>query len=358
MKKITLLLLILSFGFNSFSNDIITIDTFITDTIVIGINEAPPFVIENDGILEGLNIEIIENTLGKYAIPYKYVLYKNIPDVIDALDKGEIDLMATSTTVTAERFKKINFSHPYFHTDIAIITIKQKSSFLTTLGAIFSKNVLKILMGLLTLLIVLGFIVWLCERNKNDQFRKDWKGIFDGTYFMAVVMTTVGFGDKAAKSPIGKFLVVIWMFVALGITGIFIGGISSSLTINSMNNGIESVSDLSKLKVGTISNTTPAYFLDKHEIKYLNYKSVSEGIKDMKDGNLDAFVYDRPILIYYNNLNDNAFTITEKGYIPQTFAFGFNYSNNILKNSFNILLLEYMENNNWKKSLNKYNLKK
>lgn len=329
---------------------------FPIDTICIGVNVAPPFIIENNGKLNGVTIDIVENTLGKINLPYRFVLYENVPLLIDGLENHEVDIIASSLTINANRLENIDFSQPFFHTDIAIIVEKIKPTFLTTLKSIFSKNVIKILTALVLLLFFLGIIIWVAERKKNQHFRKDWKGIFDGAYFMSVVMTTVGFGDKAAITSIGKTIVVIWMFIALGITGLFIGGISSSLTINSIESGIENISDLNKLKVGCIANTTPGKFLEENNIKYINYKNVLEGLNDMKNGNLEAFVYDRPVLIFYNDFLKTSFEISKKKYYPQTFGIGFRYDNP-LREYFNVLLLNYMESDNWNELMEKYKLK-
>ena len=92
---------------------------------------------------------------------------------------------------------------------------------------------------------IFGFFLWLVERKHNKfQFRPGLLGLFDGLWWSAVTMTTVGYGDKAPKTNWGKAIAIIWMFTAVIIISSFTAGIASTLTISGLQTDIENAADI------------------------------------------------------------------------------------------------------------------
>jgi hypothetical protein len=104
---------------------------------------------------------------------------------------------------------------------------------LAVIGNLVSWSFLKII-GLLTLVLVIaGSLVWLFERRANpEQFSdRPLKGIADGLWWAAVTMTSVGFGDKAPQTRLGRMLAGIWMFAAVVLISLFTAHITTTLTV-------------------------------------------------------------------------------------------------------------------------------
>ena len=129
------------------------------------------------------------------------------------------------------------------------------------------------------------------------------RGIGSGFWWSAVTMTTVGYGDKAPVTVAGRILGLIWMFVAIIIISSFTAAITSSLTVSQLETVIKGPEDLPKVTVGSMANTTSESYLKQIHISFRSFGSPQEGLAVLRDGKIQALVYDAPILRYYIHQN-------------------------------------------------------
>ncbi len=327
------------------------------EKIIIGLKESPPFVIKTDGGYGGVCIDLWNDIAGSLDIEYEYREY-DLSQLLTAIDNGEIDLSINPLTVTAERMKKFSFTQPFYITNLGIAAkSKDKSSILILLKNMFSMDFLKAIFLLLFIIFIFGFILWLVERRRNsDQFHKGAKGIGDGVWWSAVTMTTVGYGDKAPKTGLGRVVSFIWMFTAIVVISGFTAGIASSLTINKLESNINVINDLKEVKVGTIGNSASAEFLSEYGIMYIEYDDVTDGLKAVSTGDIKAFVYDEAILRYliHDLRLHEEIMIIPSAYSKEYFSFA--SKNNELIMKINPLLIQKIEAPAYKDILEKYNL--
>jgi hypothetical protein len=107
--------------------------------------------------------------------------------------------------------------------------------------------------------IVFGFIIQLAENTfapYTSQFRRDFaEGSQDGVWFSFIVMTTVGFGDLAPKTAIGRLLCVFWIFGSMTLTALLYADIVGNFAGISVLNpaagaSVSGPDDLAGLLVG------------------------------------------------------------------------------------------------------------
>eukprot|EP00960_Hanusia_phi_P031053 749047-Hanusia_phi.AAC.1 len=103
-------------------------------------------------------------------------------------------------------------------------------------------------------MVVVGHIFWWVERRQNpDIFHESYvDGVMDGLWFSIVTVTSVGYGDKAPRTGLGKNLTVIWMFLGMLCYGVFSSGVSEQINVAAKENSIKSVYDLSTFQVGVL----------------------------------------------------------------------------------------------------------
>ena len=352
MKKLILLLIVLVVSASAYSAKIIK----------VGVSECKPFVIrENDSTFTGVSIELWEKIAHDLKVDYEYVFYNEnqMGTIITDVEKEIIDISVGNQTINYDRLGKISFSQPFYITELGIATDAQMDTWYSIILALFSPEFMGVVMLLFVVLALLGALIWIAERKTNDDFRTSPWGIYDGAYFMATVMTTVGFGDKSAKTGAGRAITIVWMFVALGITGLFISSLASSMTVNKMESGLEHISDLRKMKVATLVGTTSGLFLKENDIKHYTYDDIVSGLVDIEKGELDAFVYDLPILQYLIKEGglEGSVAISEKTFDVQYYGFGISKSNPKFKNDVDRYILKYINDGDWDNILFKYNLR-
>jgi polar amino acid transport system substrate-binding protein len=266
--------------------------------IVIGITETPPFVVKEGSDFSGLSIASWELVNESLDWDYEYKTYPSLVSLMEAVENNEVDLSINPVTVTTPRMKRLDFSQPYFISYTAIAK-KSETMIWSYLANMFSWNFISAILILLSVILLFGFLVWLFERKKNkEEFGGGLKGIFHGFWWSAVTMTTVGYGDKSPKTFGGRFVGLIWMFMAIIMISSLTAGIASSLTVQNISDEINSIQDLENFEVITVNGSSAQELLNQYNIKSEAVVNEKEGIQKIQDKKSALFVYDQPILKY------------------------------------------------------------
>lgn len=280
-------------------------ETYAQDTLAstveklqIGITETPPFVVEENGEYSGLSISSWEMVNEELGADYEFRTYPSLIALMDAVEEGEVDFSINPITVTDSRMQRMDFSQPYF---ISFTGVAKKSETMiwTYLANIFSWNFIKGILILLGVILLFGFLVWIFEHKRNkEEFGPGARGILQGFWWSAVTMTTVGYGDKAPRTFGGRFIGLIWMFMAIVMISGLTAGIASSLTVQSISDEITSVEDLKGFDVVTVEGSSARELLGQYAVTTEEVANERQGIQDILDERSSLFVYDQPILKY------------------------------------------------------------
>lgn len=273
-------------------------DSLVSDSIVqIGIKNAPPFVELREGYApNGLSLDFWSEVEGEAQILYEFKTYDDLSMMLDALEAGEIDMSINPVTVTEERMRNLDFSQPFYISGTTMVKLDD-SSWMGIFRNLFTWKFFSAIAALLFVILIFGLLMWLFERKRNKaMFSKGIKGLGDGFWWSAVTMTTVGYGDKAPVTAGGRFIGFIWMFAAILLISGLTASIASALTVSSLDSQINSAEDLRRFKVGTIKNSSSAAYLDMFGVNFKGFTNVEEGLNAVEDGDMEVFVYDRPML--------------------------------------------------------------
>ncbi|MDH7638197.1 transporter substrate-binding domain-containing protein [Sphingomonas oryzagri] len=269
-------------------------------TLVVATHEAPPFAMKRpDGQWQGLAIDLWRGVAHDLNLNFR-LQETSLPDMVDGVAQGRYAASVGALTVTPGRELKIDFTHPYYTTGFGIAVGKSPPAWLVLLRNFFTWGFLQAVLALVAVLLVIGILFWWAERRANDeQFGGPAsRGIGAGFWFSAVTMTTVGYGDKAPRTLAGRVIATIWMFAAIIIISTFTGMIASSLTESRLSGQIKNADDLASAKVGSIEGSAAEDWLNRTNVGFQRFTSIKAGLDAVASGQIDAFVYDRPLLRY------------------------------------------------------------
>ncbi len=92
--------------------------------LVIGTRNVPPFAIKlADGSWDGISIELWREIAAENHWDYEF-REMELPQLLEATEKGEVAAAVAAVTLTHEREKVMDFSHPFYSSGLGIAVRK------------------------------------------------------------------------------------------------------------------------------------------------------------------------------------------------------------------------------------------
>ena len=300
-----------------------------TDSLRVGVAGTAPFVFMDKGnpAPQGISVNIWNQIASDLSWNYQYKSYKTVNLALDALKKGDLDLVVGPVTINSQRLNSFKFSQPFYQSSLAIVYKQGEFSIWNVFKLLFSFKLLIAIGIFLVILAIVGTFLWLAERKASpEQFSSEpAKGIGTGMWLAIVTMSTTGYGDKAPITLMGRIIAGTWMVVSIISATSMIAGIASVLTFSNFQSvDIKNIEQLNGKKVATISGSPSVTFLKEYNIRIKAVEDLNEAMKMLQNKQVDAIVYDRPQLMYYiNNHKDEDLEIATAEYYQQGYGFAF-----------------------------------
>ena len=274
----------------------------------VGVAGSAPFVVRRDTDTSGISVEVWAEVARSQNIEYELIPQSSVANALEVVNQGELDLLIGPITITSQRLKTVDFTQPYFSTEIAVLTTADDPSLWSRVKPFFETAVLTSVGVLVTLMFVVGNLVWLAERNENsEQFPKDYfQGVGNGMWFALVTLTTVGYGDRAPITRLGRFIAGTWMILALVTVSSLTAGLASAITIALSGGSTEqftSPSSLEDARLTTVEGSSSAEVVHNYSSRVQKVANLAEAVQKLADERADAVVFDRPAMEYYLKQN-------------------------------------------------------
>lgn len=317
------------------------------ESVKVSIRSAHPAIFLNGEEASGFGIDLWRAAAEKIGLDYTFVVSKDVSASLDAVLHGKADIAIGAISVSNNREKVLDFSYPYFHTGLGIMVEAESSfSFSALLHSFFTPQRLRYITFFMLFLVLTAHVIWLAERRSGTSFHQKYlPGIFEGIYWSIVTASTVGYGDYTPKSKTGRILSICIIIVSLPLFGLFVGNISSDITIYKMKNSISGPEDLVNRRVGVLAGSTAEEYIQQTSINApYSYATINEAILSLVAGDVEAVVHDRPILKYHQKNETQAqVQVLDTVFDKQHYAWAM-AQNSSLQESVNQALLSLEEN--------------
>jgi polar amino acid transport system substrate-binding protein len=324
--------------------------------LVVAIREVPPFATKNrDGTWRGISIDLWRRLAERLRLRYRFSEQPANRDIIDGVAKGEFDVGVAALAVTAARERLVSFTQPYFTAGLGVAASTGEPRWLAIYRTLFSFGFFQAVSVLLGLAMCVGFLIWLLERRRSEHFGGGAKGLGTGFWWSATTMTQASAGQHAPTTLPGRLVAMGWMITSVIAVAVFTAGVTSSLTQRELQGAVHDASDLRHVRVGAVANSPAVNYLDRERITHRTFATVREGLVALQSDNLDAFVYDKPIMSWMV-LQDFAPKLRVLDIVleHEHYAFALPKNGSPLAQLLNVPLLEETESEWWDQTLFQY----
>ncbi len=258
----------------------------------VGVQHRPPFaILTDDGSWLGMGVDLWRLAAEDLGLRYTYV---ELPPggMAEALRTGAVDL-ALPANATPSLEKAADLTLPFYSATLGVASARP-----SRLGAIaegfLSLAFLRLVLGLSALLLLVGGLVWLLERRRNDQFGGGvLRGLGDGFWWAGVTLTTIGYGDKAPVTILGRAVAMLWMLVGLAVSA---GLTAAVVTLAGTGRQVQVPEVFHDRTVGAAEGTTAALFLAREDVDRRLYPTLEAALAALDEGEVEQVAGAWPVL--------------------------------------------------------------
>ncbi|KAF0902283.1 hypothetical protein E2562_015508 [Oryza meyeriana var. granulata] len=190
-----------------------------------------------------------------YPVPCQFIVIgdgsknPNYDDIINMIAANSLDAAVGDFAIVRNRTKIAEFTQPYIESGLVIVApVKQASS---SAWAFLKPFTLEMWCVTGTLFIFVGIVVWILEHRTNEEFRGSPRRQMITIFWFS--FSTMFFAHRQnTVSALGRFVLIIWLFVVLIINSSYTASLTSILTVQQLATGITGLDSLlaSALPIG------------------------------------------------------------------------------------------------------------
>ena len=265
--------------------------------------EVKPFCFRQGGVLTGFGCELIDTLLEEAGLPFEMIEVGSSTEMFAKLAAGEGDLSGAPMLQLSELEADFDYSYSVFEAGVQIVVSADLATRVSPWQLIGKTGLPSILGVAFVVLVLVSHVTWWIERRKpGSKFRSEYReGIFDAFWWAVVTVTTVGYGDTVPRSAAGRSVAIVWIFAGLFLVSLFIGQVTSALTVDRLRSNIQAVQDLRGYRVGIIGGNPFVERIRARGLEPVLFDSTPELYGAMTRGELDALIHERAAALHYVN---------------------------------------------------------
>lgn len=318
--------------------------------LTVAIKAAAPFAFKlQDGTWSGLSIDLWRRLADQVGLHYHFVEVPTVQEQISGVASSQFDIAIAAISITADREKLVDFSHPFFAAGLGIaVPINSGPSWRPLVNTLTSFGFLQAIMALIGISLFVGILIWFFERRQNDAFGGTAaKGLFNSLWWSAIAATQASTGTVEPRTVPGRALALVWMMASIIAIAVFTASVTSALTVTQIEGLVQGEADLRSVRVGDLVNSSTEAYLDYVRVKHESFTTIQDGLNALRSGKLDAFVYDKPLLSWVIGQDYPGLRVLEPSFNTQDYAIALPNKSS-LREPINIAMLDILESDWWK----------
>ena len=272
-------------------------------TLEVATREVTPFVFQENGRLTGFSIELWQEIAKQMNVKWRFIVKPTVKELLDSVNSREAELGISAISITATRELQWDFSQPMFDAGLQILAPVQSSQgnvMSMLLANVFSAAILPFLGVVLLIILIPAHLVWFFEQRHPTGMlahRNYFPGIFETCWWAASTLATQA--DQMPRAAFARVIAVVWMFASVVFIAYFTAAVTSSLTVQQLHGEINGPDDLPGKRVASVRGSTSVEYLRQHNVDAAEYAKVEDAFQALEQAQVDAVVYDAPVLLYY-----------------------------------------------------------
>ncbi len=255
----------------------------------VGVNAYPPYAIDGgNGAWLGMGVDIWRLVAEREGWNYELV-----PAQLDALEAGTIDILLP-VVASPDLEEAVDLALP-FHTATMGVAAERQSRLLSVVHGFASWRFLQLVMSLSALLLIVGALVWVVERRRNEgEFNRGIvKGLGDGFWWAGVTLTTIGYGDKSPKTLLGRGIAMLWMLMGLAVSAALTAAV---VTMAEPGRSGPLPERFAGETVSVIADSTTARYLQSAGVDLAVYPDLDGTLRALQSGDVTRAAAPGPVL--------------------------------------------------------------
>lgn len=260
------------------------------------------FTIQNaDGSFTGFEVDLWKEIAKQLNLEYHFEAVNLFPNLLDELKTGQVDFGIGMISMGRERSDYIQFTYPYFASNLGIFTAAKRHTFGTLIRPVLTPIVARIIIMICVVIFVFGNILWISERGDGSAISRSYfPGIFEAMWCTFAIQSTIGFGDVIPRRWVARLLSIPIWICGLLLVAVITAQLLTNYTNEEFYSLLKDHRDLSGKVVATVSGTMAADTLDDLGVKKLITVPTAADLQSLyprlESGEIDALVFDYPSL--------------------------------------------------------------
>lgn len=198
---------------------------------------------------KGFCIDVFEAALKllPYPVPHNYVLYGNgiknpeFNNLVYDVANDKFDAAVGDITIVTNRTRIVDFTQPFMESGLVVVAPVRKVK--SSAWAFLKPFTLQMWIVTGSFFLLVGAVVWILEHRINNDFRgPPSQQLITIIWFS---FSTMFFSHREnTRSTLGRFVLLIWLFVVLIINSSYTASLTSILTVQQLSSRIEGIDSL------------------------------------------------------------------------------------------------------------------